>query len=255
MILSHSKKFIYIHLEKCGGTSIEEYLMPFLEWDDILLGGTTYGWEMINLYRKRFGDDYMIKHGLYKHSTAQDIKRYAGDEIWNTYYKFATVRNPEKLVKSLYFFTQKNISQYINSIDINKKYKVIYEKNHDQEVLIQDNTIITDDLTYKSYIESMIDKTYIDGFITKIINENNRIVLPQTLRLNSSVDIYDIENINSNWQKILNNINIKSKEDLPVLFKTIDHSKIQLEEKTKSLIKEHFKIDYQTIPSITGSNW
>lgn len=255
MILSYSKKFIFIHLEKCGGTSIEEFITPFLPWDDVILGGQTYGWQMINLYRKQYGDEYMMNTGLYKHSIATDIKRYLGEEDWNKYYKFATVRDPQKIMKSLYFFTERNISQYINQLEDNKIYDVIYIKNYEKEIFVDSNKIFTDDIGYKIYLESMFKKTNIDGFIKEMLLQNNRLTSPQLLRLDSSVDLYDIEYINENWKTILNKININSKNQLPILNKSKDHSKIILQPDTVDAIRNHFEIDYLNIPKLIKTNW
>ena len=39
MIISNSKRFIFLHVPKAAGTSITIMLDAELEWDDIVLGG------------------------------------------------------------------------------------------------------------------------------------------------------------------------------------------------------------------------
>lgn len=255
MILSKSKNFIFIHLEKTGGTSIEEFLTPFLSWDDILFGGVTYGQDIINIYRKYFGDAYMLDKGLWKHSNAEDIKKYLGLKEWKNYYKFATVRNPEKLMKSLYFFTERNINNYLKDIDKNITYDIKYIGNYSKELDIIGNKIFTDDMMHKNYVDSMLDNTGIDGFIEKSINQNSKIITPQISRLDNSVEIYDIEYINEQWPLILKKINIKSNKFPDVLNKSKDSSNILLKNNTIELIRNHFKIDYENIPNMTKTNW
>lgn len=75
MLISHRFKFIFIHIPKTGGTSVQLALKPFA--DD--------------------GEEY----GLNSHATALDAQR-ALPEIFNSYFKFAFVRNPWDLEVSMY---------------------------------------------------------------------------------------------------------------------------------------------------------
>jgi hypothetical protein len=97
MLISNSKQFIYIHLHKCAGTSIETALSATLRWNDILLGSTKSGEALQHIYRGLFG--------LYKHSTARETRAVVGDAVWNGYFKFSTVRNPYALAVSQYTYS------------------------------------------------------------------------------------------------------------------------------------------------------
>ncbi|MEO1622227.1 MAG: hypothetical protein AAFU53_14500, partial [Cyanobacteria bacterium J06632_3] len=68
--ISRDKQTIFVHLHKCGGTSIELALDSQMAWDDVLLGSSKYGERMQNLYQSRFG--------LYKHSSAGEIRAVVG---------------------------------------------------------------------------------------------------------------------------------------------------------------------------------
>ncbi|WP_202940772.1 sulfotransferase family 2 domain-containing protein [Alteromonas macleodii] len=99
MIVSHKYKFIFVHINKCGGTSVTRALLPFLGEDDLVLGGSSD--------TEKLSEEYLAEHGIYKHSTASEIKRFVGDEVWNSYYKFATIRNPWDKIVSTYFWFHK----------------------------------------------------------------------------------------------------------------------------------------------------
>ncbi len=87
MIISHASKYIFIHIPKTAGTSIELYLKTI---DDPVV----------------FTDDFsqwpqgLVAH--LKHRTLQSIKKIWGDNIYTSYYKWTVVRNPFDAIVSMY---------------------------------------------------------------------------------------------------------------------------------------------------------
>lgn len=212
MIISKSKKFIYIHLDKCGGTSIEQSLSPFLSKEDIQIGSLNYNEDNLNNFI------------LSKHSTAKDISQYLKEE-WNNFYKFTTVRNPKDIMISLYFYTKNNFEE------------------------------TSDDPYFINYKNCILEKTGIDGFIKKMIEQKHFSVLPLTSRIDNTVNLFDIDNILKDWHFILNKINIQENIKLNVLNKSNKPNNVLLKKETLELIYEHFKNDYDEIPKITGHKW
>ena len=94
MIISNSRRFIFVHVLKTSGTTICAALDPFLQWNDVILGGTDFGERMNGPYRERFG--------LRKHSTAREIRAVVGDATWSSCFTFAFVRHPYARVVSFY---------------------------------------------------------------------------------------------------------------------------------------------------------
>lgn len=119
MLISHRKKFIFTKTVKTAGTSVESFFEPFCmpegEWsashhrDEYISNSGIIG------YRGR----NRTKETYYHHMPALTIKQNIGDDIWNKYYKFTTIRNPfEKLVsgflmlerrKKEYSFLKRNV--------------------------------------------------------------------------------------------------------------------------------------------------
>ena len=91
MIISPYKEFIFIHLEKCGGTSVETALEPYLAWHDMIIGSTNFGESIQSLYFNRFGVDKVKSEMLWKHSSAQEIYQFVGPDNWNDFKKFSIV--------------------------------------------------------------------------------------------------------------------------------------------------------------------
>jgi len=90
MLLSHSHKFIYIHIQKPGGSSVLDALWPYIVKDEA--------------YAHKKSDakyfSYGPLHGGY-HSCADLIKKYPG------YFTFAFVRNPWERAFGYYWFDKK----------------------------------------------------------------------------------------------------------------------------------------------------
>ena len=238
MIISKSKNFAYIHIEKTGGTSIEHAIMPYLSKDDIFFGGMT---SEIKTIEKRL---------LWKHSSASDIKKYIGSD-WDKLYKFATVRDPHEIMVSFYFYIKRNISNFLPG----KVTDVYYDINFPDEIRSEGSIVYTDDLRDLYFIQSQIDGSGIDGFIYRMITNNLEEVSPQTDKVDQSVELFDISKINNNWQLILNKIKINSNVKLDVINSSNRPKNVKLNNETLSLIFNHFKKDYEIIDTSITNNW
>lgn len=103
MIISNSKKYIFVHLKKCGGISITHALEKDITWKDIVVGRTEYGRNMKAGWGKRWG--------VGTHSSAEAIARLVGQDIWSEYFTFAFVRHPFRRILSLYSWTEKQVKE------------------------------------------------------------------------------------------------------------------------------------------------
>ena len=99
MIISHSRNFVFVHIQKNAGTSITKYLDKYITYQDLLLGCTEFGEKIQHLYKEKFN--------LHKHSYAKEIKNIMGEETWNNYFSFSFVRNPYDRMVSLYNWCRK----------------------------------------------------------------------------------------------------------------------------------------------------
>ncbi len=88
MLISHDHKFIFIHIGKTGGTSIEQVLCEHLDID-------------LKCTEKAPDGEW------WKHIWAKGMRRRVGEKLWNKYFTFAFVRNPFDMILSLYsMYTQ-----------------------------------------------------------------------------------------------------------------------------------------------------
>lgn len=91
MLISHRHKFIFVHVQKSAGESIESALLPFCDSSDLA---------------------EVHQAGLPPHASAEQMIAAFGKQVWNSYFKFAVERNPWDKCVSLYYYQRANWSRY-----------------------------------------------------------------------------------------------------------------------------------------------
>jgi hypothetical protein len=99
MLISFSHQFIFIHTAKTGGMSMRDVLEPL---------ATELDKFRIHRPPKTIGDQpnpmYTVWETLLLHAKARDVKRELPAEVFDTFFKFAFVRNPWDMQASMYNF-------------------------------------------------------------------------------------------------------------------------------------------------------
>jgi hypothetical protein len=123
MIISNSRKFIFVHIPKCGGTTVSNMLERFIRPQDITLNLNPHiGWD-------RYIDAYRDKYGLFKHSTAAEIAQAMGTKFFSEYTVFTFCRNPFARLYSAFNFTLQADARYRPN---SERYKIIKDMNFDE---------------------------------------------------------------------------------------------------------------------------
>lgn len=96
-MISHSKKFIFVHIPKTGGSSVEVSLSRYSE-------------QSIKTFRKRTSGmiDTVLRGKPEKHASAMEIKKIFPD-IFDSYFKISVIREPLERLLSLYFWVHPKI--------------------------------------------------------------------------------------------------------------------------------------------------
>jgi hypothetical protein len=99
VIISSSRRFIFVHTMKTAGDSITRDLKPYLARGDFVIQNDFQAW----MQRAAHRTDPRLR-SLVKHSAAEAIKHAVDPDAWESSYKFAFVRHPAERALSLYRF-------------------------------------------------------------------------------------------------------------------------------------------------------
>lgn len=122
MLISHRHRFIFIKTKKTAGTSIEIALSRYLGPRDVITHITPEDEALrraagypgpqnflipLHRYSARDWRNFLRtrrRRWFYNHMPATEIRRYVGEKVWNSYYKFCFERNPWDRVISWYYW-------------------------------------------------------------------------------------------------------------------------------------------------------
>lgn len=102
-MISHSHKCIFVHIPKCGGSSLEAVIWPGERTESDLWMG------FIDRYHNKY------QTGGLQHLHADQILADAGEVVFHSYFKFAFVRNPfDKAVSQfVYMRTRPDLRDFV----------------------------------------------------------------------------------------------------------------------------------------------
>jgi hypothetical protein len=112
-MISFQKRFLFVHIPKTAGNSIQSILRDYSEDEIVALRGEQDGIERFGLRNP----NYKVR----KHSTLAQYRMALGEERFRPLYKFACVRNPWDRMVS-YYFTP---TQQVEALDRKEFRKII----------------------------------------------------------------------------------------------------------------------------------
>lgn len=102
MLLSNQKKFIFIHIPKTAGSSITQALEPFADRREQS--------QFRRLLSHLPVPENLSKANLRVHAKAAWVRIKLRREVYDSYYKFAVVRNPYDYAVSYFYYLRQNPS-------------------------------------------------------------------------------------------------------------------------------------------------
>ncbi|MGD1703994.1 sulfotransferase family 2 domain-containing protein [Dapis sp. BLCC M229] len=120
MILSHSKQFVFIHIYKNAGISIQ---LALKKWNSLEENIILKGLRKIAKLEV-YGMGYMSRLKMTdrlkdSHTNLRDLEKYLPENLLQNYFKFAIVRNPWSWQVSLYEYAKLNTKHFQHQLHSN----------------------------------------------------------------------------------------------------------------------------------------
>ncbi len=133
-MISIKKKFLFIHVPKTGGNSIQNILRGYSEDKIVTIAKHQDGIERFEVRN----DIYNIT----KHSTLSDYKKVIESEIFEKLYIFSTVRNPWDMMISFYFSPHRGVKEWDR-----ERFKYLINKVATLRTYIKNTTIFSEKIS------------------------------------------------------------------------------------------------------------
>jgi hypothetical protein len=103
-LISLAKKFLFIHIPKTAGNSLQNILSQYSEEEVVSIAPYQDGIERFELRS--------TKYEIRKHSSLADYKNQLGDSFIDQLFKFTCVRNPWERMVSYYFSPHRGVVEW-----------------------------------------------------------------------------------------------------------------------------------------------
>jgi hypothetical protein len=208
-MISNSKKFIFVHIPKTGGSSIEKDLISFFDENIKIVGSNS-------VVDKSLKNPIKNSYNSFKHATSLELIDEYGINTWNEFYKFSVVRKAQDRLISLYFWKEKN-RRYNKDFFIKETIPHLEKTNPDngkrslwtinKYICDNENNLLVDQLIdYENFslqYNNMLDeKLNIDVKSKNYINKSRKIGIDDYYNDTELIDI--IKEVYKNENKFFN---------------------------------------------------
>ena len=160
-MISYDKRCIFIHIPKCGGTSVEDIIWPRPE--DRIEANLWMGF--ISEYHNKY------QTGGLQHLLARQIRDEVGLGVFESFYKFAIVRNPWDRIVSQFAYMQSRPdlmnfvgmhpkTEFKNYLRLIKKKQHVQWKPQIDFLLDDDGTLLVDRICRLECLEKDLNEIF-----------------------------------------------------------------------------------------------
>lgn len=106
-MISLQKHFLFIHVPKTGGNSIQNVLQQYSEDEIVIIADYQDGIERFEVRNSRYK--------IHKHSTLREYKEVLDSTFYKSLFKFAVIRNPWDMMISWYFSPHRKVTEWVRN--------------------------------------------------------------------------------------------------------------------------------------------
>lgn len=158
MIVSHKHKFIFFKTRKTAGSSLQVALAEHCGQEDIITGQYRLGVDDDSHSAGLNMDKFFTSH---PHPELRHVRGFLGEDIWNSYFKFAFVRNPYDIAVSRYHWNRKgkegNNTTSVNDFREWVSSGNLFDKDQANLYIAENNSVNLDFIGYYENLEEDIN--------------------------------------------------------------------------------------------------
>ena len=166
MLVSHSKKFIFLKSKKTAGTTVEIFFEEFCRpYAKMYLEGDEWTSSIESKEGIIGARGTSAKNAkYYNHKTAEELRADLGNDIWNAYYKFSIVRNPyDELISRFWFLLDQKtrislLDAGIGATQREFKKWVMIQENLNSHIYLIDGSLAVDFLIRFEFLEDDVER-------------------------------------------------------------------------------------------------
>ena len=183
-VISTNHDFVFVHLKKCGGTSVEQALESVLTCPDLVIGSTKTGQALAALTRDLWG--------VHKHSDVAGLSEALGPR-WEKFTTVAVVRDPVQIYESFYRFHLRLIENYCTKHEITREELLKLNMDRSNKALwnslkSMNARFILKFGDFNKVMEKMIEKGLLEKPLFDQLSLDGKLVVDHIYRLEDGID-------------------------------------------------------------------
>jgi hypothetical protein len=229
MIISFSRRFIFIHTHKTAGESIHKSCRAVLTFEDIALDSEPKTF-------RRNGVDFRLD----KHSTASDALEFLGPTTWKEFFSFSVVREPISRAVSLYNWSamqveKAGLSRAEADRFLQTKTPAGYEFLRWPSIHIWSQTTCFSEFIRHPYLES--ERAWKPQVASLSDGSGERLIVDQLLRF---------ENLSSDWEELAKELELPGLPKINVSKTRPDALRgSEISDEDRHYLEEVFRADFE----------